>query len=523
MGTDLLLLVSIALLTFAARSYSSTVSLVFEILFIKFFRTLRPSYLASYVRSVVISWLSLRNQAISFVGLSFLNSGIIPNFQSLGLILGSYFGLSLALLYLNLYETPLKFFFIGLSLIFGFFSTRHKAIQISKMFFFAAMILFGFELLMHSLNFNSPIVSNLELLLSLNRLSIIAIALILCFAFRNSFAVLAVLYAFYLKNLISDDQVINAILSVVIFNSLWYMVRTKNAHRETKAVSYAVVLISALTGLLIIATQIIFPSWFIQKDQSLLAFTLNCLILSLVMGIFGYFLSLRLEDYTNQFFPKGKVKDIRQIQIFTSKNNYPITYLVEFFEQEYKKLFALINTIQSLMLSQWVNPADTNQTKIEKYAEISKRILKEMEDLEIQMNQSERTYRQAQKMYKLRDKITGLKSLLFSLNAIYQIKLKILDSNHPNLEQNKTFFVQPIQKIQEFTEFIFSSYIETETENIQQVTALLGQLKEDLTKFRDDLITLKESLTFTKDEMELLYEFTGQIQIMNIAIHKIAH
>jgi hypothetical protein len=522
MGTDLLLLVSIALLSFGAKAYSSTVSLVFEILFIKFFRTLRPSYLASYVRSVVISWLSLRNQAISFVGLSFLNSGIIPNFQSLGLLLGSYFGLSLALLYLNLYNTPLKFILVALSLGFGAFSHKNKAMQISKMFFFAAMILFGFELLLHSLNMNSTIVSNLELLLSLDRLSVIAISLILCFIFRNSFTVLAILFALYLKNFISDDQVINAILSVVIFNSFWYMVGTKNAHRETKAISYSIVLISVLTGTLIIAAQLVFPNWFIEKDQSPLAFMLNCLILSLAMGLFGYLLSLRLTEFTDKFFPNGKVKEIRQIQIFTSKNNYPITYLVEFFEQEYKKLFALINSIQSLMLTQWLTSADKNHDKIQKYSAISKRILKEMEDLEIQMNQSERTFRQAQKMYKLREKLMGLKSLGNSLGAIYQIKLKILDSNHPGLETNKLFFVQPLQKVQEFCDFIFSSYIEAEPQNVQQVTALLGQLNVELEKFRADLITLNDTVTFTKDEMELIYEFIGQIQLLSIAIHKVA-
>src|SRR5690606_26159350 len=100
MATDLLLLVSITLISFATKSYSSTVSLVFENLFIKFFRSLRPSYPASFGRSCILSFMSLRNQAISFAGLSFLNSGIIPNFQALGLILGSYVGLSLSLLYL---------------------------------------------------------------------------------------------------------------------------------------------------------------------------------------------------------------------------------------------------------------------------------------------------------------------------------------------------------------------------------------------------------------------------------------
>lgn len=522
MATDLLLLVSITLLSFAARSYSSTVSLVFEILFIKFFRTLRPSYVASYLRSVFISLLSLRNQAISFVGLSFLNSGIITSFQALGLILGSYMGLSLALLYLNLYQTPLKFLFIALALIFGVFSNRNKAVQISKMFFFAAMILFGFELFMYALSTNSAIVAQLEVFLSINRLAIIGLTLAFYLVFRSSFAVLAILYAFYLKNLISDDQVMNAILSVMVYNSLWYMIGTRNAHRETKSMAYASVLITIATGILMIAFEILFPDWFIQKSQSTLGFILNCIVLSLAMGAVGYLLSFKLESFTNRFFPKSEVKEIRQIQIFASKNHYPITYLVEFFEQEYKKLFALINSIQSLILSQWVTAEDVNQGKIFKYSDISQRILREMEELEIQMNQSERTYKQAQKIFRVRERLNGLKSLVHSLNTVYQIKLKILTAEYPNLQKNKMFFIQPIQKIQEFCDYIFSTYVVTDTEDVQKITALLGQLREDLAKFREELSALKESVSFTKEEMELIYDFVGQLQLLSIALHKIA-
>lgn len=522
MGTDLLLLVSLALLSFAARFYSSTISLVFETLFIKFFRTSRPSYLDSYARSIVISWLSLRNQAISFVGLSFLNSGIIPNFQALGLILGSYVGLALSMLFLNLYDSPIKFVLIALALIFGIFSNKNKAVQVSKMFFFAAMILFGFELFMYSLNEQSALISQLEVLLTINRLSIVVIALIFYFVFRNSFAVLAVLYAFYLKNLISDDQVMNAILSVMVFNSFWYMIGTKDAHRETKAVAYAVVLITIITGIVVIASELIFPEWFMQKTQSPLAFTANCMVLSLLMGVIGFGLSKSINVFTNKFFPAGDVKEIRQIQIFTSKNHYPITYLVEFYEQEFKKLFALINSIQTLILSQWVTAQDVNQEKIHKYSSISERILKEMENLEIQMSQSERTYLQAQKIYNLRERLSGLKSLIHSLNTVYEIKLKILDKEHPNLGKNKMFFVQPIQKVQEFCDFIFTNLIESDVQDVQKVTTLLGQLTEDLAKFRADLITLKDSVKFSKEEMELIYEFVGQIQLLSIAIHKIA-
>jgi hypothetical protein len=522
MGTDLLLLVSLTLISFAAKSYSSTVSLVFENLFIKFFRSLRPSYLASYLRSIIISWLSLRNQSISFVSLSFLNSGIIPNFQALGLVMGSYFGLSLSLLYLNLYQTPLKFILVAVALVSGVFSNTNKVAQISKMFFFAAMILFGFELFMYSLNSNSTIINQLDIWLSINRLSIIAIVLILYLVFKNSFTILAILYAFYLRNLISDDQVVNAILSVLVYNSFWYMIGTKNAHRETRAISYAAVLISVMTGIVVIGAQIIFPDWFIEKSQSTLAFTLNCIILSLVMGLFGYLVSVYITEFTNKFFPAGKVKELRQIQIFTSKNHYPTTYLVEFYEQEYKKLFALINSIQSLISSQWVTSEDKNQGKIEKYSQISNRILKEMDELEIQMSQSERTVKQAQKVFKLREKLGGLKSLVHSLTSVYQIKLKILDNLHPRLEENKVFFVQPLQKIQEFCEYIFSSYIETESEDVQKVIALLGQLTEELAKSRSALLNLKDSEEIEKDEVDLIYEFVGELQLLSIAIHKLA-
>lgn len=520
MGTDLLFLVSITLLSFAARAYSSTVSLVFENLFIKFFRTLKPSFLASYLRSIAISWLSLRNQAISFVGLSFLNSGIIPSFQALGLILGSYVGLSLSLVYLNLYVTPLKFVLVALALVFGVFSNKNKPVQLSKMFFFSSMILFGFELLMLSINKNSVIIFNLEMMLSYHKLSIVLLALVFYFVFRNSFTVLAVLYAFYMKSFISAEQAINAILSVMIFNSFWYMIGTKSAHRETKSVSYATVVITIVTGILLTIGQMLWPHLFMPQHQ--FAFVVNALILSLLMGVLGFILSFKIEEFTNRLFPTGPVKELRQIQIFTSKNHYPITFLVEFFEQEFKKLFALINSIQTLILNQWTSAPDVNQEKIQKYSAISERIMKEMEELEIQMNQSERTLKQAQKIYKLREQLNGLKALVNSLNSVYEMKLKILDKQHLRLEENKSLFVRPIQKIQEFCDYIFTSYIEGEVEDVTKISSTLGQLTEDLARFREELVSLKDSVSFTKEEMELIYEYVGQIQLMSIAIHKIA-
>lgn len=146
-----------------------------------------------------------------------------------------------------------------------------------------------------------------------------------------------------------------------------------------------------------------------------------------------------------------------------------------------------------------------------------------MEGLEIQMNQSERTLKQAQKIFKLREKLGGIKALIHSLNTVYQIKLKILDDEHPNLQKNKMFFVQPLQKIQEFCDYIFTTYIAVDIEeDVPKVTALLGQLSSELAKFRDDLIALKDSTQFTKEEMEMIYEYVGQIQLLSIAIHKIA-
>ncbi len=520
MGADLLFLVSITLLSFAAKSYSSTISLVFETLFIKFFRTLKPSYLASYSRAVAISLLSLRNQAISFVGLSFLNSGIIPGFQALGLILGSYVGLSISLGYLNLALTPLKFVLVALALLFGVFSNKNKAVQLSKMFFFAAMILFGFELLMYSISSESLILSQVEIFLSVHKISIVLLALIFYFVFRNSFTVLAVLYAFYLRDFITGEQAVNAILSVMVYNSFWYMIGTKTAHRETKSVSYATVVITIITGIIVTMVQMGWPQLISMKTQY--SFILNALLLSLVMGILGYILSFRISEFTQRFFPIGPTKELRQIQIFTSKNHYPITFLVEFFEQEFKKLFALINSIQTLILNQWSSEPDLNQEKIHKYSAISDRIMREMEELEIQMNQSERTLKQAQKIYKLREQLSGLKALVGSLGTVYEIKLKILDKKHLRLEENKSLFVQPIQKIQEFCDYIFTSYIDGDSEDVQKISTSLGLLTEDLAKFREELVMLKESVSFTKEEMELIYEYVGQIQLMSIAIHKIA-
>lgn len=522
MATDLLLIVAITLISFAAKSYSSTVSLVFENLFIKFFRSLRPSYIASFARSTLLSFLSLRNQAISFSGLSFLNSGIIPNFQALGLVLGSYLGLSLSLLYLNIYQTPLKFVLVVLALLFGVFSNRQRAVQLSKMFFFAAMLLFGFELLMFSLTAQSSIIAQLEIMLAVNSISVLVLTLILYFLFRNSFAVLAVLYAFYLKGFIADHQVINSILSVMVYNAFWYMYGTRNAHRETRAICYGIVLITFLTGVLTISLELLVPDLFLQRSQTSLSFVANSVILSLAIGLIGYILSLKIDEFTDKFFPQTESKDVRQIQIFTSKNHYPITYLVEFFEQEYKKLFAMINSMQTLIVGEWASSEETHHAKIEKYSKISSRIMVEMEELEIQISQSERTYKQAQKIFKVRERLSGLKTFAQSLSDIYQLKLKLASLSNVKLRENKMIFVVPLQKIQEFCEYIFSQYIESDVEDVQKVTTLLGELSESLAHFRANLVDLKNSKDLSKEEIELTFEFVSQLQLINLAIKKIA-
>ncbi len=432
-------------------------------------------------------------------------------------------GLSLSLLYLNVYQTPLKFVLVVLALVFGVFSNKQKAVQLSKMCFFAAMVLFGFELLMFSLSAQSSFIAQIEIMLAVNGLSILLLTLILYFLFRNSFAVLTVLYAFYLKGFIADHQVINAILSVMVYNSAWYMYGTRNAHRETRAVCYSIVLITIITGIFIIGAEILAPNIFLQRSQTPLAFVANAVILSLVMGVIGYILSLRIDEFTDKFFPNGQSKDVRQIQIFTSKNHYPITYLVEFFEQEYKKLFALINSMLTLIVSEWSAVEDIHHAKIEKYSEISKRIMREMEDLEIQINQSERTVKQAQTIFKIRERLTGLKTLANSLHEVYQMKLKILDISYANLLKNKASFVEPLTSVQEFCEYIFSQYIETDEEDVQKITSLLGELSTKLSIYREDLINLKNSEEFTKEEMELVFGFVGQLQLINIAIKKIAN
>src|SRR5690606_22206593 len=121
------------------------------------------------------------------------------------------------------------------------------------------------------------------------------------FIFRNSFAVLTVLYAFYLKGFIADHQVINSILSVMIYNSIWYMYGTRKAHRETRSVCYGIVLITFLTGVITISIELLFPHLFLQRSQTTVAFVANSLILSLMMGVIGYILSLKIDEFTDRF------------------------------------------------------------------------------------------------------------------------------------------------------------------------------------------------------------------------------
>ena len=181
MGSDLIFLVGVALLSFAAKSYSSIVSLAFEKLYIKFFRTLTPGYWKSYVRAFFLSLISFRNQGVSFTALSFVNSGIIPSFQALGLILGSYLGLTVSLFVLNLHNTELKFILVSIALILSIYTTKSKASQVARFFFYMAMILFGFELILISI-FSSDIpviIIAVNKLLTISRLLLIPFVLIL--------------------------------------------------------------------------------------------------------------------------------------------------------------------------------------------------------------------------------------------------------------------------------------------------------------------------------------------------------
>ncbi len=458
MGQDFLVLLLVLVFSYTARFYSQTTSVIFENVFIQLFRSLTPRYVTSYTRSVLLSLLAFRNQGMSYTALSFLNSGVIQSYQSLGLIFGSYLGLSLAISVLNLSSPVLIFGLLMLSLGLSFLSDRSTFNRISRLVFYFSVILASFSLLLYVLGQmpSEGYVASLAVELRSNPYLIIPFSLICFFAFKNTFTVIGILYAFHIIYHLNSLYIYIGTLSLFIWSAFQFVYKTRDSHRETKLVSFL-----NLISLLIVSIVCL-----IVFRKSNYEFIEMLFIFSLGLGFLGLVASFYLPTLAIKLFPRMKNATTRNVQLYSSVFNYPATLLIEFFYQEYKKLFVHVNTTFEMMISNLTQKDSEVATKLNKYFEISENVFHELKGLQMRLHEMEKTERQARFVYECELRLMSLARFVESIRFFQDMSASnVLENSH----------IRFFQKIYDSSTFVLTEMIETEEIKAVSISLLLSE------------------------------------------------
>lgn len=443
MGHDFLILVLILIFSYSSRFYSQAVSIIFENIFIKFFRTLAPNYINSYFRSAFLAMISFRNQGMTYTSLSFLNSGIIQIFQALGFIFGSYLGLSLSLFILNINDPQILYVFAGVTLFLSFVSDRSSLFRVSKLFFYLCLVLISFSFLVYTLSHPGG-AGHFETLIKQvmgSRYLIVPFTLVCFLLFKNSFTVLGLLYALKLSYGITDIHVLVGAVTLFVYNSFYFLVVTNNSHRETKLIAFIQLFLVLSVSVICLSAFYIYP----------LSFFTMLIVYALVLGLLGLMLAPSLSIIAENLFPRMLNKTTRSIQLYSSVYNYPVTLLIEFYYQEYKKLFVHTNATFELTISNLIKQDSATSEKIHKYFEIAEKVFLELYRLEIHLHEIEKTQAQAKSVTEYSARLRSLSRLMESIRFFQDVS-----ASHLHDESHILFF----QKINDSCGYLLSQLLE---------------------------------------------------------------
>ncbi len=458
MGQDFLVLLLILIFSYAARLYSQITSVIFESVFIQLFRSLTPRYVTSYARSVLLSLIAFRNQGMSYTALSFLNSGIVQSYQSLGLIFGSYLGLSTALCILNLGSPVFIFSLLIVSLVLSFLSDRSAFYRISRLVFYFSIILASYSLMLYVLGQlpSDGYVSRLAMELKVNPSWIIPFSLIAFLALKNTFTVIGILYVLHMVYHLNSIYVFVGALSLFLYSAFQFLYKTRVSHRETKLVSFL-----NLTSLLVVSVVCLMI--FRTTDYDFLEMLF---IFSLGLGVVGLVVSFYLPQLSAKLYPRMSHSTTRNVQLYSSVYNYPSTLLIELFYQEYKKLFVHVNTTFEMMISNLTQKDPDVTTKLNKYFEISENVFHELKGLQMRLHEMEKTEKQARFVYECEIRLMSLHRFVEAIRFFQDMSAsRVLENSHIN------FF----QKIYDSSTFVLTEMIENEEVKTISMSLLLAE------------------------------------------------
>lgn len=416
MGQDVLILLTVVVFVYSVRLYSQTISLVFENTFIKFFRRLPLGYGPTFLRSLALSTLSFRNQGLGYVSLSFLNSGMIQGSQSLGIISGSYLGVCLALSILNLGAPSLILILLVSTLALSFLSDLPWAHRVSRLLFFFILILISFSYMSYILekSYVSLYVLNGLSSLKAHPLGLIGFSIASFLILKSTFATIGILYLLYLSFGFSSLLVFSGAFSIFLLGALGFMFKSKDSHRETRLVSILNFLALITSGLGV----------FLLLSYVEISFLPSLWIFSLILGGVSFVFSFFLKSLEENFFPRKSDSVSRHIALYSSVYNYPGTLLIEFFYQEYQKLFAHISTTFEMINFSFFQIEDRPSGKINRYMSISKKVFVELKRLQIRLQEMEKTESQAQFIFTYDSRMRALKRFADSMEFFYNLSAK---------------------------------------------------------------------------------------------------
>jgi hypothetical protein len=458
MGQDFLVLLLVIVFAYASRLYSQIISIIFENLFIKFFRTLTSRYSSSFVRSAFLSLIAFRNQGMSYIALSFLNSGIIQSSQALGIVLGSYLGLVLALFVLNLNSPVFVFTLLIITFFMSLLSDKPRFHRIVRLSLYFTLILASYSLLIYVLNQMSS-EGYITMGLSLIRETpwfIILFSVVAFLFLKNSFAVLGLIYALNVSQILSGLHAFAGAVALFVFGAIQFALKTHKSHRETKLISFLNLFVIMISSSLVL----------IFANHKSLHFLSLLLIFCILIAVFGALLGLNIQKLNQVFFPKSLNQNTRNVILYSSVYNYPTTLLIEFFYQEYKKLFVHVNTIFEMLIQNLVQKDRDVVTKLNKYFEISEKVCLELRRLQIHMHEMEKTEKQAQFVYECESRLKSLNRFVESIRFFHDISAQYSMTE---------FHIRFLQKVYENSTFILTEMIEKEEIKTVSLALLLEE------------------------------------------------
>jgi hypothetical protein len=156
--------------------------------------------------------------------------------------------------------------------------------------------------------------------------------------------------------------------------------------------------------------------------------------------------------------------------------------------------------------------------RAQKYFDISRKIINELENLEVKINQKEKTRMQAEKIFYIHDRISGIKDYSETLLLLFELKRKIEILNDGNIKLS-TLIANSISRYTEIFEYIFSRTVEKD-----KIEFNIDQLKNRMDEANSDVVTTSLELRPHLDDshMKIMDEFLSNLRSLSRSLLRVA-